>query len=226
MITVYTAITGGYDELQPVPPLTDMEGVRFVAHIDDVSKPAPGWAPFNIGGWELHGPGPRVEQRRIKIMFPALVLDVGEYAIYHDASMSLKMHPREIIADVLGANYDFALLKHPWRSNVSEEADEIERLNLCKPGAALDAAMAYRARGNKTGLWSGGFFALKVTPLTRAFLMQWWSMYQGDAERGCDRDQLSLSEAIRVSGVQPRTNTLLDHPWKSRYFSSRKHAKC
>lgn len=225
MITVYTALTGAYDQLQSAPQFLDVPGhprpLRYVALTDEASEVSDGWATFEC---LRIGPGesPRIAQRRGKMLYPVTQLDVGDVAIYHDASMTLKLHPYLIVEECL-ADSDVAFLRHPDRDNILAEAEEIERLGWCEPGSANDMAWMYRGRGNKGRLWCGGFFAARITPETRAFFMTWWHLYLESVGHGCERDQLALSEAVRNNRV--RLHTIDHHPWRSEYFAIRGHRK-
>lgn len=83
MITVYTAVFGGYDRLSRVQSTEDVEYVAFT----DEPHSATGWTCLTLPSTE---PDPRRENRKYKIRssqwFPT-----WEWTIYLDGNLRLKV---------------------------------------------------------------------------------------------------------------------------------------
>lgn len=192
MITVYTTILFGYDNLRP--PLCIEPGVRYVCFTDE---------PMRCEPWEIqpayqpyrdHG-----KNSRIPKILAHLFVDT-EYSIYHDGCLQLAASPSKLIEENL-TGADLALYRHPCRKSIYEEMNCCERFNIGNGPEMREQVERYRSHGVGEGLWAGGVILRHHTEMLRAFNEGWWREYLS----GCSRDQFSLVFTIRSIGLAVNT---------------------
>lgn len=194
MIYVYTAITGGFDNLRP--PLVDVyntPGARFICFTDNPLQ-------ASVAPWEFRPlPDLRHAARstRAPKILPHLFLPKDcDVSIWHDANLQLKRQPSKV-AELVSGDYAWGAHRHPARDCIYQEADVLLREKI-GTRALVEAEVAQYRRiehPEHFGLWANGFIVRNhARPLVRTVCETWWSLYAA----GCERDQLSLPVALRV----------------------------
>ena len=206
-IVVYTANTGRFDNIRP-PEVHD-SSVPYLCFSDSPVFRDP-WMPQPC---PIIYPD-RARNSRIPKILPHLLMDC-DYSIYHDANFALKVRPNELIG-LLNGN-DIALMRHPMRSSVWEEANHC-RDHVIGYSEAMDVQTSrYRDGGLEGGLWCGGALIVRRhgEAATR-FNEIWWREYA----RGCSRDQIALPWALKESGIKLLTisDNYSGSPLIARYY--------
>ncbi len=191
MITVYTAVFGGYDTLCDVQSTEDVEYVAFT----DAPQPATGWTYLTP---PLTEPGARRENRKYKIRshkwFPS-----ADWTIYLDGNLRLNVTPQEIIDTCLstGSDAPLFLFRHNQRDCVYDEATVCIKLRRDDPAVINSQVDRYRADGypSHNGLFWGGFL------VRRAGCESFNDLWHSEVKRGSCRDQISLPYALEKSGI-------------------------
>lgn len=230
VITTYTALTIGYDKLEPPVFLVD-DGpgcgcearAPYVCFTEDRSLTVPGWHMERLPHIDGYTP-PDILRHPVKMQRAAKILGglsmSAETVLYHDANMRLRKPPHEVAAILMG-DCDFGLLYHPWRTCAYDEIDECLKLNRGDPRALKRQKVHCRELGlpRKVGLWSCGLFAYRRTEETRRFLTSWWNQVRDFSER----DQIGFA-FTRWLYAMP-INVVPESPWKSSLIEIRPHAK-
>src|SRR5919106_636495 len=121
-IAVYTAIFGGYDELQPQP---SVQGVDFICFTDDPLLSVPPWSVKPIAP---RHPDPRIASRWPKL-FPHRVLPRHRFTVYVDGSIRLRSSDSitRLLSILKGRS--IALFPHPDRDSTQQEAEASLEMN-------------------------------------------------------------------------------------------------
>lgn len=198
MNVVYTVILNAWDYLRP-PEVIDPEA-RYICFTD---QPIDRVDPWEIQPAYLPFPSMSRNSRLPKIL-PHLHFD-AEYSVYHDANFSLKVTPCDLIGLLNGA--DIAMLKHPQRERVDEEAEVILGSPDEFPTVDMDAVRAQVTRwkhaGAPTGLWAAGLIIRRHADAVERFNELWWREYIS----GSSRDQLALPSARYHAEIEIQTLT-------------------
>jgi hypothetical protein len=183
-LTVYTAIAGGYDVLRE--PDEPWPGARYIAFVDAAdSTPSPVWErrlfPETLAT-------PRRTAKHPKILAHA-VLPPTEYSLWLEA----------LIAKYL-KDSNIALLRHPHRDCLYEEARTCMRLHLDHPAILFGQVDQYRREGfpERAGLAEACVILRRHTPQVLALNTTWWH----EIEHGSCRDQVSFPYAAWRLGVE------------------------
>lgn len=194
---VYTAIFGGYDVLQDLPPGIEQSGADFVCFTDDATLTHPQWDVRHIAPPHAH---PRMAAKHFKCL-PHAVLPDHEETLWVDGRFRIEdpAFPSEALAYLDAA--PLALFLHPERGCIYDEA--IVSQSMPKyAGLDIDGQMAtYRAEGYPTrgGLYAGGILARRDCAEMRAANGQWMA----ECLRWTYQDQLSLPVVLRRCGLAP-----------------------
>ena len=192
-IIVYTSNVGRYDNVRP-PAIYDATTPYY--YFTDWPVYCEPWVPQPF-------PKPcesKTRNSRIPKILPHLLMDC-DYSIYHDANLTLKVTPGEIIEKHLG-DADVAFMRHPIRKSVSDEAVRCETAGLVGNGVAQAQAAKYIENGLGSGLWCGGALIVRRHgAAVESFNEIWWREYIN----GCVRDQIALPWALKESGVKLHT---------------------
>ena len=191
MITVYTAVFDGYDDLCSVQSSDDVEYVAFT----DERQPETGWTCLTPLVTE---PDSRRENRKYKTRSHLLFPD-SEWTIYLDGNLSLKVTPQEIIDVCLstGSEAPLFLFPHNLRNCLYDEATACIQAGLDDAETIQPQIDRYRAESyqSNAGLYWGGFLIRRAG--CEAFNELWWS----EIKRGSSRDQISLPYSLAKSQV-------------------------
>lgn len=196
-ITVFTAITGGKDDLLDDQVKGD---ARFIAYLD---------YPFSSPTWEIRKAytqfaDPRRNSRIYKLL-PHLYTDT-EYSIWVDGNIRLLKSPEELVGKYL-KEHDMAVFKHPTRDCIYDEAIVCAKRNLDNIETIIEQAQYYEDRGfaKNKGLAECNIIMRRHTPQVVAFNNEWWAQYS----RFSRRDQISFPVAVDNTGI--RVNSIPDY---------------
>lgn len=129
---------------------------------------------------------PRRNAKIYKIL--SHLYDDSEYSIWIDANIELKVPYREMI-DLLG-DKDIAVLRHPERSCLYQEADVCQQWKKDDYNLIEEQIQRYIKEGfkEKQGLWFCGVIIRRHTGAIKRLNEQWWA----EICRGSVRDQISF----------------------------------
>lgn len=188
-VVVYTAITGGYDVLPPVPAAW-RDDADFVAFMDE---------PQDSPGWEFRRaervyPDPTRNARMHKILAHRF-LPGYDYSVWVDGSVQITstVPLSELISRWLQA-HDIALFRHRVRTCVYDEAEACITAGKDSPELIRAQIDHYRAEGYpaQNGLHETMVLIRRHSPDVREFCEGW----HGELVRFSRRDQLSMDVAL------------------------------
>lgn len=201
-LTVYTAITAGYDRLQPVQATP---ATRYVAFVEDLAQPAMGWELRPLLGEQTD---PTLRAKRYKV-YPQLCLPDAECSLWFDGHVRLVgVDPASLVEPYLTA-HEIVSCRHPDRDCAYAEAAVVRQLGLDPYPERVEAQMArYRAVGYPAhfGLVAAGILLRRHTEAVQRHSATWWN----EIEAGSRRDQLSFRYACWVLGLPYGTFGALD----------------
>lgn len=190
--TVYTCITGSYDELAPVDPQWDCD---FIAFHDGTIEVPTGWT-----GRVLEVPGVGgIDLNRYAKMLPHHLDLPSDRSLYVDGNIVFKTDPRAGI-DRLLEEHDFAARVHPERDCIYAEMRHAIRIGFMSPLPAWRMRRQFRRWGVplKAGLFEANLLYRRHNDATvRALDESWWTLWQ----RGLRRDQPLLVAAAWRNSV-------------------------
>jgi len=184
---VYTAVVGGYDDLEPPafrPPNCD-----FVA-FSDHSLEVPGWkvVPLNY----LHH-DPTRAARFVKL-HPHLYFPEYSHSVWIDANIGISGDIGAFF-DCLSEDTPMGAFVHPLRNCVYDEGIECIRRYKDREDLILRQLARHREMGipEAQGLWETNFLLRRHnTPACIGLMSHWWR----EIEIGSRRDQLSLPAVL------------------------------
>ncbi len=134
---------------------------------------------------------PRMEAKIYKVLFHKFIED--EYSIWVDGNFFLKYQEDQYYS-LLG-DYDIAVMQHPKRNCVYEEAEECKKWNKDKHEIINEQVAKYRKEGypEENGLGECNFIIRRNTPEMRRLHEAWWA----EICRHSSRDQISFPYIFR-----------------------------
>jgi hypothetical protein len=219
-MAVYTAIFGSYDELKPQPTTP---GTDFYCFTDD---PDLEMKPWKVRLAKRHHHNPRLAAKWYK-MFPHRALPSYRYTLYIDGSIQLSSQESVLILfSYIGAS-GLALLRHPDRNNVYDEANFSAQMPKYEGLPLREQVESYRRMGLPPGhgLYAGGILVRdRDVGKNRRFGRCWWR----ENLRWTYQDQLSLPYVLWRLGVRPHvmphnlwSNPIVLHDISTRQFENR-----
>lgn len=191
-VAVYTAITGGWDNLKPP---RQCPGVDFVC-FSDASLRAPGWDVRLIQDVES---SPRRTARRYKLLshiylprYDAVVWVDGSFAVVGDMKRAAK---------IFLSKHSIAVRRHPWRNPpcAYAEAEACLEQGKDEPGLIRRQMERYRAEGypEAHGMVDTAFLLRRHDEDGKRFNEAWWA----ELSRDSLRDQLSFNYTSWKTGI-------------------------
>jgi hypothetical protein len=195
---VYTALLGGYEELNEQPTALDTV-IPFICFTDDPNLVSE--------TWQMHLTDPLFphdmvrSQRDIKIRGHEALAQFDE-TLYIDNSVSLKQVP-DIVLDEWLASTDLAVSLHSYRDRVIDEFDEVVALGLDDPSRVHEQLMHYAHLYSEVlyerPYWNG-ILARRHTEAVNKAMQLWFD----HVLRYSRRDQLSANVAFSLAGIRVR----------------------
>ena len=203
-VTIYTAVTPGYDSQKATPPKE--QGVAF---------------EFRKGAGESGSLESVLWNRKQKILEPPTDCLTS---LYVDGSFTIMKPVKELVEGWL-EKHDMALFKHPWRECAYAEIDE------CVARGKLDARAAEKARSHLMlagfprdyGLWACGIISRRAqsNPLQQWVAPQWFKLVQE-----VPRDQIWLPYVLWMHlGARERVKTIDKDIYKTTTFKFKSHQR-
>ena len=184
-LVIYTAIFGNFDKLKT--PKIISNNVKYVCFSDKKIKCKP---------WEVRIIKPKYDANRENRMYKVLSHEFfpdHEYSIYLDGRYTIMRDLSLHVKEWLGNN-DIAVLKHPRRNCLYEEAE------ACIKGKKDDIEIIkkqinkYKKEGypENNGLTANGFIIRRHTKKIKEFNESWWN----EVKNYSFRDQISFCYVI------------------------------
>ena len=152
--TIYTAILGNYDSLQP----QFRQCADFVAFMDLSSGSVP--SPWGVRSIERRLPTTRLDAKWYKIM-PHRVFPESTHTLWIDGNLQLTpaFSLLQVLGSYLRADVDLVLFPHPSRRCIYEEAWECRRRELDASDRLYAQVARYTREGYppNRGLMEAGF---------------------------------------------------------------------
>ena len=182
-IVVYTALFGGYDELQE--PAIARANCDFVCFTDDATLRSRTWRIVHVAA----SMEPAMMNRHLKL-HPHVYLPEYDASIYVDANLRIRRDPAELVTQYL-TRHTFAAPRHPVRNCVYDEIQQC--IDTGKTDAASGQAQAdkYRREGYPAqhGLTENRVLVRRHhAPAVKQLMEAWWA----ELVAGVRRDQVCL----------------------------------
>lgn len=217
-IVVYTAVTGSYDDLQPVCCVEScFDYICFTDYDFSGKVPSP-WKHIRLPKSSLDNK----DIARYCKLNPHKLLPMYASSIWIDGNISIKCEIANLAKDIL-ASSDVASYQHWWRDATEQEFYECARYGF-------DFAWQLKSqlqRYYKEGYRSVDFFENNVifrNHMKQSLILMhdiWWSEYL----QGGKRDQYSFTYAAYKAGVHIRSLGIHDPRINKIYFDYFQHAK-
>jgi len=183
-IVVYSAITGGYDEV--------VDDGRVVLLDDDIK----------IGANEEMGFRGNVDNLRAKHpkVLPHLYFPEYEYSVWIDGNVSLKVEPEELVETFL-EGVDWAVAKHYNNDCAYREGEICMKVGRGTRELIVKQMVDLYDAGfpRKFGLWENCMLIRRHGEV-KEFSEAWW----GNILRGSERDQISFPFTVWQKGLKFR----------------------
>lgn len=215
IIKLFSALYGGYDDVPAIPEDLNMPAILYT-DCPSTKETAywRGWSEVRLVDHHIltrHG-APHVVRPMLAHKWWKVFagFDECDVTVWMDASMTITTPRqfREQVEQALGS-YDLALMAHPWRNCVYEEAEYSATLHRYDSLAKnlLEQAAYYRSIGHPAhaGLYASGFF-VRDNAFTRDLMKDWW----WEIITRTHQDQVSLPVVLRL---HPEVNHVVNIPW-------------
>jgi hypothetical protein len=142
-----------------------------------------------------------VDPKKSSLFYKSLTPDFDkyEYSIWMDGNTKLKVAPEYLIEKYLQNDY-VAVLRHPDRNCIYDEAATCKTLNLDDLDTIEEQMIRYKERGypENNGLSCTTYILRKHTPEIKRFNEKWWA----EICEGSRRDQLSFDYCLWELGIK------------------------
>lgn len=168
--SIIQAVTNNYDQ---VYDCCDNNACQRLLFTDRVYK---------VNGWEQHILTPTVNypwDDIFKIRWNPFDYTNSDYVIWVDGSIRITGSLKKYIDAMIQGNYDFAILKHPYRTNIFDEYAEWIRIRNY-PMTKAFCWMAFMEKSGwkpeTPGLYQVGVCIFKNSPIVKEFAHHVWAM--------------------------------------------------
>ena len=193
MITVYTCITGNYDNLIEQPTFDD---VKYICFSDNATLNIyKNWSivPINLPSLTQ----PNLVNRYFKTSAYDLNLD-NQYSLYIDGNVLLTQDPKMLLPHFINEKNSIAAFKHPVRTSVKEEMQELVSTKKLIDEEVIKADTFLNNIDEEgfdfTSQLTAGYILLRRhNDINLIHAMQEWLKIIVDT---CKRDQLSLQYVL------------------------------
>ena len=196
-ITVYTAISGGFDGLREDQIIGNANYVAFV----DTPVVSYVWDVRKIYKKFID---PNLEAKIFKVL-PWQFLD-SEYSIWMDGSEAIKCDPKMLIDKFL-KDHDIAIFKHYARDDIYDEYIVDMEYRQREPAYFREnQRQKYINEGvpKKTGLWECGVIIRRHTESVKRLCETWWSEITAfTSSDQCSLIYALLKHKIKVNPITP-----------------------
>lgn len=221
-MVLYSALYGRYDALPTVPTTLGIPAILYTddREVADLAKQK-GWTEarvVNHGIVTLNGDpyltGPMLAHKWWK-MFAGF--DEADATVWMDASMTITHRDFATMCRLaIEPEVDMALMAHPWRNCIYEEADFSASLVRYESLAwdIRQQANFYTSIGHPLdgGLYASGFYIRRNNEQVRKLMNDWW----WECITRTHQDQISLPVVLRLN---PEVSTDVCLPWHDGPYS-------
>lgn len=215
---LYTVIAGDYDAVQPVN-VDNFLNIEFVI-VSDRYRPVP-------SGWTLHVIEKKANEtnieynRKYKILVQTL-FEHYDISVYIDANISVVNDISDLVSVFNDEIKSIALYKHPVRSSIYDEAEEIKKIGY-DYSFNIDRQMNRykRDRFESNELYEANIIFRKRNKVVFDTMKLWWHEFSC----GVKRDQLSLTYCCYKTGLDIKNLGLHDARFVNKYFRYNAHLK-
>ncbi len=211
MRTIYTAITGDYDDLLPVPTISE----NFIAFKENCEQQN-GWDVKSLM-YENVNP---IRQSRWHKVFPYECLPDTEYSLWIDGNIiPTDEFNMQLLIDKHLKNTDIAVCKHRFRDCVYDEALAVMHYQFDYPEIVREQMNRYQndKYQKNNGLAETMIVLRKHTNIVKLHSKLWWS----EIDKGSCRDQLSFNYVCNQVGIKYSTF----EPEDIKMFKMHEHSK-
>jgi hypothetical protein len=196
-VSVYTCITGGYD--QPVEPIYCPNTENFVLFSDDLPLGEESeWHRISLD--KVTGLQPGMNANRYCKMHPYAVFPEDDYSIYLDGNMQVVSDLTALTEIARKSKVGIAMHKHPKRNCAYVEAEVCIASHRGNPEAINKQMKRYREDGfpDDFGFCEATVIVADLSnPIGKRILESWWEEF---CRSGSGRDQLALPYVIWKNG--------------------------
>lgn len=196
-VSVYTCITGGYD--QPVEPIYYPETEKFVLFSDDLPSSAESaWHGIPLD--KVPGLKPEMNANRYCKMHPYTLFAQEDYSIYLDGNMQVVSDLTALTEIARKSKVGIAMHRHPMRNCAYVEAEVCIASHRGNPEAIKKQMKKYREEGfpDDFGFCEATVIVCDLSnPNGKRILESWWDEF---CRSGSGRDQLALPYVIWKNG--------------------------
>lgn len=199
---IYTAITGGYDTVQP--PLYQEAGVDYLLFTDNPDTAAAGWQVKQITVEE--GLSPAKQARKVKILAHEYVSQY-DYSVWVDGKLQIIGDLGEYIRKYRNTS-PMICFNHYSRDCCYEEGEACIRQKKEVPDVVYLQLETYKKAGypQHNGLIESGIIVREHNnPLVKKVMQTWWEEVYNKSQR----DQLSFNYACWKHGFMYDCSDLL-----------------
>jgi hypothetical protein len=195
---VYTALTGGYEQLNSQPAARD-SALPFICLTDDRTLSAKGWEMRYVP--PLFPADPVRSQRALKILAHRYLPEF-ETSLYLDNTVLLQQPPEALFA-AADMKHGMALCPHSSRTRLDEEFNVVVQQRLDDAARVAEQRNHYREMAPE--LLAGPVFwaGLLLRDHRHAGVRDAMELWYAHVLRYSRRDQLSFPMALHLSGLQP-----------------------
>lgn len=214
MTVIFTVVTGNYDDLKPI--VVKNPHCHYIAIVDNLDIEANGWELLHISALNPpEGLNNVYLQRWTKIIGAVAYFKCA--TVYVDGKLSIEKD----VTDFLLTHYEFAIMEHPIRSCVYDEAHACNRLKKAESDAIVKQMDAYRniKIPRFFGMFDTSLMIRQYTPEVIAFGNKWWA----ELIQFTHRDQLSVT---KVQWEMDMEIWPIPHKLAYKYVTIHKHKIC
>jgi hypothetical protein len=187
-IVIYTCVTGGFDELKPVP---DNFHIRCILFTDNPNHKINGWESILIDTKDQSA----IEANRvIKIKFHSEILKY-QYSIYIDGNVTIDTNALFFINELIGSGSDMSLNKHPRFGSVYEDLFEIFRVGIVDGNKMISVMKECINLGisSNDSFYECNIIFRKHSSKILNFADDWWEFFK----KGTGRDQAAFLMSVK-----------------------------
>ena len=187
---IYTVIVGNYDSLKPPKVITS--GWDYVCYTDSDSLVSDIWDIKKIPEKNLTFEDPKRNASLLKIEYYEIIKKEYEVIVSVDGSLHINNNLNDFLNLIEIENYDIAMVKHPHRQCVYQEAEVCKKHKLDFPNVINKQMRQYRTEKypGKNGLWEGMVITRNQK---RGLCQKAFSFWGQQYRRGSRREQLSVN---------------------------------
>lgn len=194
-VCLFSCVTNGYD--RPLMNESLVHGADYVFFSDTSVPCSEPWKLRRTNYWNRDP----VRVARFYKSNPGKFLNNYDIAVWVDANIAITGDITKHIDRVIQENACFGAVRHPFRANAYEEAEQLIRMKKDIPELIRQQMASYRADGfpATVPLCETGFLVMDLQRReTKAALDLWWS----EINRHSRRDQLSFEYACWKTGAK------------------------